>query len=251
MGSRRRVAHDDSTRRPVRRSCTARGPRSAGRSARRARRRARYAASGGCVRLADVRGPVAAPMPSVVSRRCRLAARAVEDRPLHRRLVGPAPTAIGVPHRTHGRRSRPCTRPGGRPLATDCCSCRRATASRRDGSAIRVGRRPGPEALGEQRLGREDGADPGDDLLVEQHLGDGRRTAGGPAAQRLVDVDASRRAGPVPGDRSRVCSSRVRDHVEHPAGDARPRSTARVARTARTCGERAAACGEPVAATRQ
>ena len=74
----------------------------------------------------------------------------------------------------------------------------------------RVRRRPRPQPLREQRLRREDRADAGDDRLVEKHLGDRRRSSGGPATQRLVDVDRSRRAGPVPRWPMSVCSSRVR-----------------------------------------
>ena len=88
----------------------------------------------------------------------RLAARAVEDRPLHRRLArladrdrGPAPVARLA--------RRPCTCPGGRPSVDDRCSCRRATAQQPRGSATCVGRRPRPEPLREQGLGREDRAD--------------------------------------------------------------------------------------------
>jgi hypothetical protein len=78
-----------------------------------------------------------------------------------------------------------------------------------------VGGRPGPHAIGEQRLGHEDRADPGHDALVEQHLCGRTPARGAPPAQQLRGVDRVRE-----DVRPEVADHRLlvpgAEHVEHP-----------------------------------
>ena len=116
-----------------------------------------------------------------------LAARAVEDRPLHRGLAGLADRDRGTA--AVARLARPGVSVIWWPAAGHGPYLAAGRGEQPGRVGDRVGRSPRPELFRQQRLGREHRADPGDDPLVEQHLRHRCRPARRPPAQGLVRVD--------------------------------------------------------------